>query len=113
MREAVAIVERAKVLAAQNATTGALNRKGMAIEARQLHDRLIALVGRALRKASLYLVATGRPQIRRMSRIRRNRIRGQFTALIRRQLISRYGRKSRHLCGIENSDGTFRCSRSR
>ena len=43
MREAVAIVERARVLAAQNATTGAINRKGMAIEARQLHDQLIAL----------------------------------------------------------------------
>lgn len=45
MREAVAIVERARVLAAQNATTGAINRKGMAIEVRHLHDRLIALSG--------------------------------------------------------------------
>lgn len=45
MREAVSIVERARVLAAQTATTGAVNRKSMAIEARQLHDRLIALSG--------------------------------------------------------------------
>jgi flagellar hook-associated protein 3 FlgL len=47
MREAVALLERAKVLAAQTASTGAPNRTAMAIEARQLHDRLVALAGAA------------------------------------------------------------------
>jgi flagellar hook-associated protein 3 FlgL len=45
MREAVSLVERARVLAAQTGTTGALNRPTMAIEAQQLHARLLALVG--------------------------------------------------------------------
>jgi flagellar hook-associated protein 3 FlgL len=47
MRESVALLERAKVLAAQTASTGAPNRTAMATEARQLHDRLIALAGSA------------------------------------------------------------------
>ena len=45
MRQAVSLVERARTLAAQTATTGALNRKAMAIEAAQLHERLVALTG--------------------------------------------------------------------
>lgn len=45
MREAVTIVERARVLATQTATTGAPNRQAIADEVRQLHDRLISLAG--------------------------------------------------------------------
>jgi flagellar hook-associated protein 3 FlgL len=44
LRQAVSIMERARVLAAENASTGAPNRPTMAMEARQLHDRLVALV---------------------------------------------------------------------
>lgn len=44
MREAVAIIERARVIATQTAGTGAVNRATAAIEAGQLHDRLLALV---------------------------------------------------------------------
>lgn len=45
LREAVSLVERARTLATQTATTGAANRTTMAIEARQIHDRLVALTG--------------------------------------------------------------------
>jgi flagellar hook-associated protein 3 FlgL len=44
MREAVSIMERARVLGAQNSGTTATNRPGMAAEAEQLHARLLALV---------------------------------------------------------------------
>ncbi|HYI96074.1 MAG TPA: flagellin [Bryobacteraceae bacterium] len=44
MRQAVAIMERARVLGAQNSGTTAVNRQGMAAEAEQLHARLLALV---------------------------------------------------------------------
>jgi flagellar hook-associated protein 3 FlgL len=41
----VSLVERARVLAAQTGTTGAPNRATIAVEARQLHARLITLSG--------------------------------------------------------------------
>src|SRR5688572_3687948 len=44
MREAVAIMERARVLGAQNSGTTSVNRPAMAAEAEQLHARLLALV---------------------------------------------------------------------
>jgi flagellar hook-associated protein 3 FlgL len=44
MRQAVAIMERARVLGVQNGGTTAVNREGMASEAEQLHARLLALV---------------------------------------------------------------------
>jgi flagellar hook-associated protein 3 FlgL len=47
MRQAVSLMERARTLAAENASTGAPNRTTMAIEARQLHDQLVALVSTA------------------------------------------------------------------
>lgn len=43
MRESVGLLERARVVGAQAATTGAPNRPALAIEVRQLHDRLIAV----------------------------------------------------------------------
>ena len=42
VREAVAIVERARVIATQAATSGATTRTTLALETRQLHDRLLA-----------------------------------------------------------------------
>lgn len=45
LRTAVQIVERARVLAAQAATSTATNRQATAAEVRQLHDRLVALTG--------------------------------------------------------------------
>ena len=47
LRQAVSIMERARVLVAENASTGAPNRPTMAMEARQLHDQLVALVSTA------------------------------------------------------------------
>jgi flagellar hook-associated protein 3 FlgL len=47
MRQGVSLMERARVLAAENASTGAPNRTAMAIEARELHDQLVALVSTA------------------------------------------------------------------
>ena len=44
MRQAVAIMERARVLGVQNGGSTAVNREGMAAEAEQLHARLLALV---------------------------------------------------------------------
>ena len=45
VREAISIVERARVIAAETATTGAPTRKALALETRQLHDRLITIAG--------------------------------------------------------------------
>ena len=47
MRQSVSLLERARTLAAENASTGAPNRPTMALEARQLHDQLVALVSTA------------------------------------------------------------------
>jgi flagellar hook-associated protein 3 FlgL len=44
MRQAVAIVEQARILGAQNGGTDAVNRKAVAAEVQMLHDRLLALV---------------------------------------------------------------------
>jgi flagellar hook-associated protein 3 FlgL len=45
VRDAVSLMERARVLGAQNSGTNAPNRSVMAVEAQQLHERLLALVG--------------------------------------------------------------------
>lgn len=45
VRDAVSIMESARVLGAQNSGSNAPNRPAMAVEARQLHERLLALVG--------------------------------------------------------------------
>src|SRR4051794_33837993 len=54
MREAVSLVEEARVLGVQTGTTGALNRPVLAAQAQQIHARLLALVGTSAEGRSVF-----------------------------------------------------------